>query len=73
VNILGFDTSTEACAVGLCKDGDIFSRVELTPRRHTECVLPWSEAMLMQSGLQKTQLDAIAAVSYTHLRAHETM
>lgn len=60
MNILGFDTSTEACAVGVMKDGECFSRFELTPRRHTECVLPWSEQLLDQAGIDKTQLQAIA-------------
>jgi tRNA threonylcarbamoyladenosine biosynthesis protein TsaB len=60
MNILGFDTSTEACAVGVLKDADCVSRFELTPRRHTECVLPWSDELLAQADLQKSQLDAIA-------------
>ncbi len=60
MNILGFDTSTEACAVGVITDVECVSRFELTPRRHTECVLPWSEELLAQVGLQKTQLHAIA-------------
>jgi tRNA threonylcarbamoyladenosine biosynthesis protein TsaB len=60
MKLLGFDTSTEACAVGVLADGRCFSRVELTPRRHTECVLPWSDDLLAEAGLRKTQLDAIA-------------
>lgn len=60
MNILGFDTSTEACAVAVITDVECVSRFELTPRRHTECVLPWSEELLAQVGLQKTQLHAIA-------------
>ena len=50
MKILGIDTSTDACAVGIYKNGEIFSRFELTPRRHTECVLPWSEELLAQAG-----------------------
>jgi tRNA threonylcarbamoyladenosine biosynthesis protein TsaB len=60
MKLLGFDTSTEACAVGVMRDGEFFSRVELTPRRHTECVLPWSDDLLAEAGLKKSQLDAIA-------------
>ena len=60
MKILGFDTSTEGCAVGLNQDGEITSRFELTPRRHTECVLPWSEALLEQASISKKDLDAIA-------------
>jgi tRNA threonylcarbamoyladenosine biosynthesis protein TsaB len=58
--LLGFDTSTEACAVGVSVDGCCLSRVELTPRRHTECVLPWSDALLAEAGVRKSQVDAIA-------------
>lgn len=60
MNILGFDTSTEACAVGVYHNGTVFSRNELTPRRHTECVLPWSEQLLEHAKLTKQDLDAIA-------------
>ena len=60
MNILGFDTSTEACAVGVITDVECVSRFELTPRRHTECVLPWSEELLAQAEIDKTQLHAIA-------------
>lgn len=60
MKILGFDTSTEACTVGLYNDGSVTSRFELTPRRHTECVLPWSEELLAQSAITKQALDVIA-------------
>ena len=60
MKILGFDTSTEACSVGLSIDGEMTSRFELTPRRHTECVLPWSDALLEQAQCTKKDLDAIA-------------
>ncbi len=60
MNILGFDTSTEACTVAVLKNTHCVSRFELTPRRHTECVLPWSEELLAQVGLEKTDLHAIA-------------
>lgn len=60
MKILGFDTSTEACSVGLYYNDNITSRTELTPRRHTECVLPWSEQLLEQAGCNKHELDAIA-------------
>lgn len=60
MKLLGFDTSTEACAVGVLSEEVIFSRFEMTPRRHTECVLPWSDDLLAEAGLKKSQLDAIA-------------
>lgn len=60
MKILGFDTSTEACSVGLYLNGEMTSRFELTPRRHTECVLPWCDALLEQAQCTKKDLDAIA-------------
>ena len=59
MNLLVLDTSTEACAVGVAAGNVHYGRFELTPRRHTECVLPWSEQLLAQAGLDKTGLQAI--------------
>lgn len=59
MNLLVIDTSTEACAVGVAAGGRRFGRFELTPRRHTECVLPWSDALLAEAGLSKSDLQAI--------------
>jgi tRNA threonylcarbamoyladenosine biosynthesis protein TsaB len=59
MNLLVIDTSTEACAVGVSAGARHFGRGELTPRRHTECVLPWSEQLLAQAGLDKSELQAI--------------
>ena len=60
MNLLAFDTSTEACAVGLLADGVRRGRFELTPRRHTDCVLPWCDDLLAQAGLAKSGLHALA-------------
>jgi tRNA threonylcarbamoyladenosine biosynthesis protein TsaB len=60
MNILAIETSTEACAIGLSTKGRHYTRFELTPRRHTECVLPWSDELLSQAALAKTDLQAIA-------------
>jgi tRNA threonylcarbamoyladenosine biosynthesis protein TsaB len=61
MNILAIETSTEACAVGLSANGAHFTRFELTPRRHTESVLPWCDELLAQAGIGKANLNAIAA------------
>jgi tRNA threonylcarbamoyladenosine biosynthesis protein TsaB len=60
MNILAFDTSTDVCTVALQANGKIYSRTELTPRKHTECVLPWCDELLLQAGITKSQLNAIA-------------
>ncbi len=60
MNLLAFETSTEACSVALWRDGDVLERFELAPRRHAELALPWAEALLAEAGLARAQLDAIA-------------
>lgn len=60
MKLLAIDTSTEACSVALSVDGEIRERYEIAPRRHTELVLPWADALLADAGVAKTQLDAIA-------------
>ena len=60
VKLLAIETSTEACSVAVYVDGEVISRHELAPRRHTQLVLPWADELLAQAGLRKAQIDAIA-------------
>ena len=60
MKLLAIETATEACSVALWIDGDVRERFEIAPRRHTELVLPWAEALLAEAGIAKSQLDAIA-------------
>lgn len=60
MNLLAIETATEACSVALLCGGEVRSRFEIAPRRHTELVLPWCEQLLAEAGLAKSQLDAIA-------------
>ncbi|HYG06551.1 MAG TPA: tRNA (adenosine(37)-N6)-threonylcarbamoyltransferase complex dimerization subunit type 1 TsaB [Stenotrophomonas sp.] len=60
MNVLAFETSTEACSVALHSHGEVIERFELAPRRHAELALPWAEALLAEAGLARSQLDAIA-------------
>jgi tRNA threonylcarbamoyladenosine biosynthesis protein TsaB len=60
MKLLAIETATEACSVALWMDGDVRERFELAPRRHTELVLPWAQALLAEAGLAKSELDAIA-------------
>lgn len=60
MNLLAFETSTEACSVALWRDGAVLERFEVAPRRHAELALPWAEALLAEAGLARSQLDAIA-------------
>ncbi|MEA9564439.1 MULTISPECIES: tRNA (adenosine(37)-N6)-threonylcarbamoyltransferase complex dimerization subunit type 1 TsaB [unclassified Xanthomonas] len=60
MNVLAFETSTEACSVALSVGGRIIERFELAPRRHAELALPWAEQLLAEAGITRRQLDAIA-------------
>ncbi|MCW2254837.1 tRNA threonylcarbamoyladenosine biosynthesis protein TsaB [Providencia alcalifaciens] len=58
--ILAVDTATEACSVALLCDGEIISRFAISPREHTQKVLPMVEEVLLQAGITLQQLDALA-------------
>ena len=60
LNILYLDTATEACTVGVWRDGVVYSRFELSPRAHTHWLLPMTESVLDESGLSFATLDGIA-------------
>ncbi|MFC6839332.1 tRNA (adenosine(37)-N6)-threonylcarbamoyltransferase complex dimerization subunit type 1 TsaB [Xanthomonas theicola] len=60
MNILAFETATEALSVAVHVDGAVRERFELAPRRHAELALPWAEQLLAEAGLVRGQLDAIA-------------
>lgn len=60
MNLLAFETSTEACSVALWRDGEVLERFEVAPRRHAELALPWAQALLAEAGIARAQLDAIA-------------
>lgn len=59
MKILALDTSTEACSVATWVDGSVVERFE-TGNRHSELILPMVQAVLGETGLGLTQLDAIA-------------
>lgn len=60
MNLLAFETATEACSVALYSDGEVRERFAVALRRHAELALPWAEALLAEAGLVRAQLDAIA-------------
>lgn len=60
MNLLAFETATEACSVAVWRDGQVSERFEIAPRRHTDLALPWAGELLAQAGLRKSALDAIA-------------
>lgn len=60
MKLLALDTSTEACSAAVYLDGNIFSEFELTPRAHTQLILPMVEKVLAAAGLGLRDVDAIA-------------
>ena len=60
MKLLAFETATEACSVALYLDGEVHERFDIAPRRHAELSLPWADALLAETGLARSQLDAIA-------------
>lgn len=60
MNILAFDTSTEACTVALSCGEQLLRLDEMQPRGHAQRLLPMVEALLAEAGIPATALDAIA-------------
>jgi len=60
MKILAIETATEACSAALLIDGEITERFKVAPREHGELILPMVDELLIDSGIQLTQLDALA-------------
>ncbi len=59
MKLLAIDTVTEACSVALLYNNDIRECYEVTPRGHSQRVLPMVEELLSQADLKPAQLDAV--------------
>jgi tRNA threonylcarbamoyladenosine biosynthesis protein TsaB len=60
MNILAIETATEACSAAVYRDGEIFHRFELAPRKHTQLILLMMDEVLAEAGIARDELDAIA-------------
>lgn len=60
MKIIAIDTATEACSAAFLVDGEMFSRYELAPRKHTERLLPMLDELLAESGCKLKDFDALA-------------
>jgi tRNA threonylcarbamoyladenosine biosynthesis protein TsaB len=58
--IMALETATEACSAALAIDNDIRERFEVTPRGHSQLILPMIEGLLAEAQLAIGQVDAIA-------------
>jgi tRNA threonylcarbamoyladenosine biosynthesis protein TsaB len=60
VKILAIDTSTENCSVTLVNGEQQATRRDVAPRDHAQKILPMVDAVLKETGLTMTDLDALA-------------
>lgn len=60
MNILAIETATEACSAAVYRDGEIFHRFELAPRKHTQLILPMMDEVLSEAGVVREALNAVA-------------
>lgn len=58
--ILALDTATEACSVALLHQGEVHFLDELSPRTHTQRILPMVDELLMQANIRLNEVDALA-------------
>lgn len=60
MNILALDTCTECCSVALLYQGQIFERVEMTQRGHSDLILGMMDALFEQAGTTISKIEAVA-------------
>ncbi|WP_226894102.1 tRNA (adenosine(37)-N6)-threonylcarbamoyltransferase complex dimerization subunit type 1 TsaB [Proteus sp. FME41] len=60
MRILAIDTATESCSVAVWNEGVVASRFEISPREHTQKILPMVKNALQEANLTLQSLDAIA-------------
>ncbi len=58
--LLALDTATEACSVALLHQGKLTFLEELSPRSHTQRILPMVDELLTQANISLSHVDALA-------------
>ncbi|MBI6547306.1 tRNA (adenosine(37)-N6)-threonylcarbamoyltransferase complex dimerization subunit type 1 TsaB [Xenorhabdus lircayensis] len=58
--ILAIDTATEACSVALWNKGAVEAQFEISPREHTQRILPMVQEVLSKGNVSLQQLNALA-------------
>lgn len=59
MKLLAIETSTDACSVGLCIDGELLLDHRMAAQKHGALVLPMVDALMAQAGLAPGQLDGV--------------
>lgn len=60
MKLLAIETATESCSVALLIDDQLVMRSEVAPRRHAELLLSMCDAVLDESGISRSAIDAVA-------------
>lgn len=60
MNILAFDTSTEACSAALSLNGELQECYQIAPRQHAQLILGMMDGLLTEAGMTLAQLDVLA-------------
>lgn len=60
MNILSFDTATDACSAALLVGDNVFSRFEIAPRQHAKLLLPMIQDLIHEAKINLSNIDVIA-------------
>ncbi|MEQ4986629.1 tRNA (adenosine(37)-N6)-threonylcarbamoyltransferase complex dimerization subunit type 1 TsaB [Proteus sp. fly-1089] len=60
MRILAIDTATESCSVAVWNEGVVASRFEISPREHTQKILPMVKSALEEANLTLQSLNILA-------------
>jgi tRNA threonylcarbamoyladenosine biosynthesis protein TsaB len=60
MNLLALETATEACSAALLKDDEVMERFQVSPRGHSQLILPMVDELLAEAGITIQQVDGIA-------------
>ncbi len=59
MKLLAIETSEAACSAAIWCDGDVIEEYREQPQGHSELLLPMIDALISESGIGKSHLDAI--------------
>lgn len=59
MNILTFDTATEACTVALQCGDNVYYRHEIAPQKHASLLLPLIQSLIAEANIKLSDLNAI--------------
>lgn len=60
MNLLALETATEACSAALLTGDETLERYQVSPRGHSQLILPMVDELLAEAGITMGQVEAIA-------------